>query len=231
MNTYAYANPVNTNSETCWTLIHAAADGSKAALDQFADRYEQAVRSCLAARWNRSKRIDLIDDAVQEVFIECIRPGGALSKANSEHPSGFRGYLYGVMRNVMLRYETRPAPGHADLPDIVLDEGTVGEIFDREYAKAMVKEASMLQRQVAEAQGDEALRRIELLHMRFHENLPIREIAKRWSVDPSWLHHQYAKAREEFLAALLRVVTTNHPSATHAENMETCKELLGLLAT
>ncbi len=59
---------------TSWTLIHAAADGSKAALDQFAQRYEQVVRNCLAARWNRSRRIGLIDDAVQEVSLSAFDP-------------------------------------------------------------------------------------------------------------------------------------------------------------
>lgn len=216
-------------SATSWTLIHAAAEGSPSALDQFALRYEQAIRNCLAARWNRSNRIVMIDDAVQEVFIECIRPGGALSKADSRFPGGFRAYLFGVMRNVMLRFESRPMPGHAGLPEVVADEGTVGRIFDREYAQAVVKEASVLQRELAEAQGELAIRRVELLHLRFYEGLPIREIAERWTVDPAWLHRQYAKARDEFLVALLQVVADSQPSATRAENEATCKELLGML--
>lgn len=220
---------VREDIQTSWTLLLAAADGSKAALDQFAQRYEQVVRNCLAARWNRSKRIALIDDAVQEVFIECIRPGGALSKVNPQHPSGFRGYLYGVMRNVMLRFETRPGPNHAELADQVLDDCTVGKLFDREYAKATVKEASLLQRQLAESAGEAALRRVELLHARFYEGQPIREIAKNWDVDPAWLHHEYAKARSEFLEALLKVVADSQPSATKAENEQTCKELLSML--
>ncbi len=214
---------------TSWTLIHAAADGSKAALDQFAQRYEQVVRNCLAARWNRSRRIGLIDDAVQEVFIECIRPGGALSRVNQQSPSGFRGYLYGVMRNVMLRFETRPGPNHAELPELMLDEGTVGRLFDREYAQATVKEASILQRQIAETVGPDAVRRVELLHARFYEGLPIRDIAKSWEVDAAWLHHEYAKARAEFLEALLQVVADSQPSASKADNERTCKELLSML--
>ncbi|MBX3419766.1 MAG: sigma-70 family RNA polymerase sigma factor [Pirellulaceae bacterium] len=214
---------------TSWTLIHAAADGSKSALDQFGQRYEQAVRNCLAARWNRSPRISLIDDAVQEVFIECIRPGGALSKANSQYPGGFRAFLFGVMRNVMLRFESKPLPGFAEVPDVVGDDGTVGEIFDREYAQLIVKEASVRQQENAQSQGDAAVRRVELLHLRFYDGLPIREIANRWSVDSAWLHRQYAKAREEFLAALLEVVAASQPSATDAENLATCKELLGML--
>lgn len=222
-------NSVPDDSHTSWTLVHAAAGGSRSALEQFADRYEQAVRNSLAARWKRSNRVAWIDDAVQEVIIECIRPGGALCKADSNYPGGFRAYLYGVTRNVMLRHESRPAPGHAELPDVLDDEGTVGKIFDREFAKATVKEASVLQQRIAEAVGEAAVRRVELLHLRFYEGMPIREIAKRWSVDPGWLHHQYAKARQEFLEALMNVVAASQPSANHAENKATCQELLSML--
>ena len=35
-------------NETCWTLIHAAADGSQTALSKFAERYQPAVRRSLA---------------------------------------------------------------------------------------------------------------------------------------------------------------------------------------
>lgn len=222
-------DPLSSERVTSWTLIHAAGDGSKPALEKFAQRYEQTVRNCLAARWNHSRRIAMIDDAIQEVFIECIRPGGALSKANSHFPGGFRAYLFGVMRNVMRRFESKPLPGYSEVQDVVADEGTVGKIFDREYAQAIVKEASIRQREIAESQSEAAVRRVDLLHLRFYEGLPIREIANRWSADPAWLHRQYSKARDEFQAALIEVVAASQPSATHAENLATCKELLGML--
>ena len=64
------------------------------------------------------------------------------------------------------------------------------------------------------ASGEAAVR----LHMRFYKGLHIRDIARLWNVDPGWLHHEYAKARSEFLAALLRVAAASQPSATHTEN-------------
>jgi RNA polymerase sigma factor (sigma-70 family) len=215
--------------QTSWTLIHAAADGSQTALSQFAERYQATVRKTLVARWNRSRRIDWIDDAVQEVFVECIRPGGALSKADSQFSGGFRAYLFGVTRNVMLRYESRRITGQFVQEDFVADEATVGQVFDQEYARAIMREASQRQRQIAESQGDGALRRVELLNARFTDGLPIREIAERWCVDAGWLHHEYSRARNEFLSALLDVVAASQPSATPAENQATCKELLGML--
>ncbi len=163
------------------------------------------------------------------MFVECIRPGGVLSKADSNFSGGFRAYLFGVTRNVMLRYESRPMAGQLDREDVVADEATVGEVFDREYARAIMKEASQLQRRIAESQDDAAVRRVELLHARFSDGMPIRAIAELWCVDPGWLHHEYSKARNEFLSALLDVVAASQPSATHAENQATCKELLGML--
>lgn len=222
-------DPPSTERATSWTLIHAAADGSATALDHFAKRYERIVRSCLVTRWRNSWRIGMLDDAVQEVFVECIRPGGALSKASSNFPGGFRAYLFGVTRNVMRRYESKPLPGPEIVQDIIADEATVGGIFDREYARSIVKEASEHQRETAKIKGEEFLQRVELLHLRFYEGLPIREIANRWSTDAAWLHRQYAKAREEFLTALMEVVAASQPTASYAENQSTCRELLALL--
>jgi RNA polymerase sigma-70 factor (ECF subfamily) len=70
------------------------------------------------------------------------------------------------------------------------------------------------------------LRRVDLLRLRFEEGLAIREIARRWRADASSLHHQFAKARQEFKAALLEVVLFLHPEADDPEGE--CSRLLGL---
>jgi predicted DNA-binding protein (UPF0251 family) len=116
-----------------------------------------------------------------------------------------------------------------EVQDVVAVHEDIGEIFDREYAQAVVKDASERQKQLAGERGEAALQRVELLHLRFYEGLPIREIAERWGVEPAVLHRQYARARDEFLAALLEVVAASQPSATHAENQAACKELIAML--
>lgn len=223
------ANSQFAERETCWTLIRAAADGSRSAIDQFANRYEPVVRKCLQTRWAGSNASKLIDDAVQEIFVECIRPGGALAKAERGHQGGFRAFLFGVIRNVMRRFEARRPLRTPVIEEPIDDESSLGKVFDREFALAVMKEASVVQARIAESQGPAPLRRVELLQARFHDDLPIREIAKRWAVDPAWLHREYAKAREEFRAALLEVIATYQPFATAAENEATGKELLGML--
>jgi RNA polymerase sigma-70 factor (ECF subfamily) len=68
-----------------------------------------------------------------------------------------------------------------------------------------------------------------LLRLRFHEGLPIREIARRWGADAAELHHQYARARKEFLAALREVVAAHQPGPPSAVD-QACAQLLALLS-
>jgi RNA polymerase sigma factor (sigma-70 family) len=215
--------------ETSWTLIHSAADGSASARNAFAKRYESLVRHCLQARWRHGQAATHIDDAIQEVFIQCIRPGGVLSRVDPSREGGFRCFFRGVIRNVILRFETKHRDASLGEIDVVEGDDSVSRVFDREYAKSVMAEAMALQRRLAMERGDQAIRRIELLDARFQENLPIRKIAERWGVETAWLHHQYAKAREEFRDALMQVVAASQPAANLAENTESCRELLSLL--
>jgi RNA polymerase sigma-70 factor (ECF subfamily) len=50
-------------------------------------------------------------------------------------------------------------------------------------------EAAQLQQRRASARGPEAVQRVELLRLRFEDNLPIRTIAQRWGVSAAGLHH------------------------------------------
>ncbi len=68
-------------------------------------------------------------------------------------------------------------------------------------------------------------KRVEILRLRFEENLPIRTIAELWGVPAAGLHHEYALARQEFKAALLEVVAFHHPGSP----AEVEQEAAGLL--
>jgi RNA polymerase sigma-70 factor (ECF subfamily) len=98
-----------TSESTCWTVIRAAAAGSPADREELARRYLGVVRAYLAARWRGSGLRSDLDDAVQEVFVECFRSGGALEAAGAGRVPSFRAFLYGVIRNVARRFECRPA--------------------------------------------------------------------------------------------------------------------------
>ena len=143
-------------------------------------RYLGIVRSYLAARWRGTPLREELDDATQAVFVECFRQGGVLDAAASGRVPGFRPFLYGVIRNVARRFESRPVRAADPLPEIATDDGGQSRHFDRTWAQAIMAEAGRLESKLADG-GAEAVRRMELLRLQFEENLPIRDIALRWA--------------------------------------------------
>ena len=220
------------DESTWWTMVRGAAAGDAAARAAFAERYLPAVRAYLSARWRSGPLAGEIEDATQEVFVECFRDGGALARVEPSRAGGFRGYLYGVVRNVALRAEDRRGhPPPLPLPEGELDSGdsSLSRDFDRAWAHGVMREAAARQTARAAKEGEAALRRVDLLRLRFQDGLPIREIAARWSADPAWVHHEYARARTEFRAALLEVVAEQH-GGTPSEVERESAALLDLLA-
>ena len=224
------------DSSTCWGLLHAAAAGEEAARAEFATRYAPVVRAYLTARWRGASRwLNELDDAVQDVFLECLKDGGLLERAQADRPGGFRPFLYGAARNVALRVETRRGRQLArepaeflDLPSLPGRDEALSRVFDRAWAKSLMREAAERQRDRAAEGGEAALRRVELLRLRFHEGLPIREIAQLWGLDAGLLHREYARARQEFKSALTDVLAYHGPGSPDDLDRE-CARLLSLL--
>ncbi len=220
------------SAETCWTLIRAAADGDDAQREEFGRRYLPAVRAILTARWKGTPMAEDIDDAIQEVFVACLRNGGALERADGI-TTGFRAFLFGVSRNVALHWERTRARrtariqlGHVD--DLASDESGLSRLFDREYARAIVREAMATMEQRARIQGEAALRRVELLRERAENGKSIREIARFWQSDGHELHLEQAKAKREFRSALRQTVGLAERCAGAHIDAE-CHRLMGLL--
>lgn len=198
---------------TSWRLILQAASGAPLEQDEFVRQYQPAVRAFLLARWRGSPLIASVDDATQEIFVECFRQGGVLSKVDPERNGGFRALLYGVVRNVALRVEQRtmrridPTAATSSIWEGLPGPGeSLSDCIDRAWARSVMRDAAALQAERARAQGTHAMRRVELLRLRFEEGLPIREIAHRWQCEAKMLHREYAVARREFVAALRHVV-------------------------
>lgn len=212
---------------TCWTMIRDAAEGDRLARERFARLYLPVVKAYLAARW-RNARHD-VDDAAQDVFVECFRDGGLLEKADPERSGGFRAFLFGAVRNVAGRHEERRRSTDPLPSDYPCDEVGPAEAFDRAWSRALLREAGRVQEERAKNSGPPAIQRVQLLKLRFSEGLPIRHIAERWGQDAAKLHREYAIAREEFRAALGEVIAFHHPRATGHEVAQECAELLGLV--
>jgi len=218
-----------TPDSTCWTIIRAAAAGNPADREELARRYLGVVRAYLAARWRESSHLADLDDAGQEVFVECFRRGGVLDAASAGRVPSFRAFLYGVIRNVARRFESRSARA-VEVPfDLPADEASQSRLFDRTWAESLMAEAAELQRQRAKVLGGEYARRVELLRLRFEEDRPIRTIAEQWGVPSATLHHAYAQARQEFRAILLEVVAFHSPGPPE-DVARTAAELLKYLA-
>lgn len=219
--------------DTCWTILRAASGGDGDARADFAARYESTIRDFLAARWRgRLREID-IADAVQEVFVECLKPGGVLQRADPAR-GDFRGLLCRVTRNVARRFEERAVERDRIRPEdsvwvaqIASDDAGQATVFDRCWANALVREATARFRVLAGQDGDAGRQRIELLERRFGDDEPIREIAARWNVPAQDLHNAYKKARKEFYRCLKQVVAFHRPDATDLDGA--CRELLELL--
>lgn len=213
-------------------MIRDAAAGEAQERERFAERYAPLVRAYLAARWASSSCREEMDDAIQEVFVECFRQGGILERVDASGGSGFRAFFYGMVRNVALRFEKRFAlarkrsPGQTPDPDRIAEsEHGLSRVFDQAWATCLLREAGELQTRHAEAAGKEAVRRVELLRLRFQEDLPIREIARLWEIEPLRIHRQYQRARREFKEALVEVLSFHYPG-TRAEVEQRCVNLL-----
>jgi hypothetical protein len=220
--------------QTSWTLIRAAAGGGVDERAEFVRRYQPVVRSYLRARWGSRLPAEDIEDAAQEVFIECFRTNGVLERSLEGLRGKFRSYLLGVVRHVALRAETananrRDRPAWTQLQREEADDTRLSLAFDRAWARALVRQAFDLQEARAREEGGEALRRVELLRLRIAEAQPIRAIAKLWGIDAAQLHHQYASARKDFERALREVIRTHDPDSPEDVRRK-CEDLLDLFA-
>jgi RNA polymerase sigma factor (sigma-70 family) len=216
-------------------MIRNATAGDETARALFARRYLPCVRAYLAARWRGGPLAGEVEDAVQEVFLDCFRSGGALARLDPARASSFRAFLYGLARNAALHVETRRARDLARRdkdsfhPEaLARRDESLSRVFDREWARRLLNEAEALQATRAAEQGPQGLRRVEILRLRFREGLPIRDIAKRWGDDPARVHTEYARARKEFLRALQEVLDLGE-SCPPAKVKEECDCLLELL--
>lgn len=212
---------------TCWTVIRGAATGSPHDLESFVARYSPIIGDYLDARWRGGPIASFRDDAIQEVFVECFREGGVLDRVEAERTGSFHAFLYGVVRNVALRFETRTAKpnelqaGSSFDPS---DQRSLDErcsvVFDRSWAESIVREAVSRQADRAKILGGRADKRVELLKLRFYDGLPIREIAGRWGDEAKVLYREIATAREEFEDSLREVISLHFPGDPRSTDRE-----------
>jgi DNA-directed RNA polymerase specialized sigma24 family protein len=223
----------DTPHDTCWTVLRAAADGDSAARSSFLRTYEATIRGFLAARWRGRMLSTEVDDATQDVLIECLKTDGVLARADADR-GDFRGLLFGVARNIARRFEERAQQRGRLRPEdsgwlrhVASDDPGQATLFDRGWARSLVRQAKKLHQARALLDGEAGRRRIELLERRFGDDEAIRHIAAAWGVPAQNVHNAYRKARTEFYRCLMEIVGAHAPDGADLD--AECRRLLGLL--
>ncbi len=218
---------------TCWTLVRSAAAGDPESRETFSRLYGPVIRAYLAARWRLTPSDEEVADGAQEVFLQCFKPGGALARAESDRPGGFRAFLYGITRNVAgtleaARQRRRRAQDSDELDGVESDDASASRVFDRAFAQALTREARRLLASRADAGGQAALR-LRALELMYERGLPSRDIAVELALDVAAVYPLMTRARKEFRAALLEVLAAYHPTDTREELERRCIEIFSAL--
>jgi hypothetical protein len=226
---------VTRSPTTSWTLLEGVLRGDAASNARFVGFYFPVVLAYLQGRWRKRALVQDAEDAAHEVLVDFLREGGALERCDAESPLSFRTYLLGVTRKVALRCEERERLRHErngalDSYDLAPDESQVDPalLFDRRWALGILGEALGRMRSAA-ADGDGGVaRELALLHERFFDGRSIATIAAERGEDAARLHHEYARARRTFEAALIDTLR-DHARGDRAIAPEDLADLLGLL--
>ncbi len=218
---------------TSWTLIRGAASGDPSDRELFARFYRPVIATYLAARWRKPVDHPDVQDGIQEVFVQCLRPGGALERVESNRPEKFRSFLYGVTRHVAATIERHgrreSIPVHEPRPfdEIARRDSTLSRVFDRAWATMIAREARVLMAN--------RLSSSERANRSAHPGaaLPRGHAGTRdrgAHADRGRGRLPGAAAREaDFRTALLDVMRRRHPTSSVGDLERRCRELTKLL--
>ena len=196
-----------------WALVVAAADEDRVALAEFARRYDQFVRRVLAKRWLSSPCRRYFDDAVNAVFVECIKPYGVIQKAQSSKGVSFRSLLYRVVCHVAARFErdhvrdARVVCDSANLAELTESDHNLLEQLTREEVSDAIRRSLAM---MTESEDDATRRRGELLRQHTCEDLKIIHLASGDPQVAEALHREHSKAKKEFTQILFSVIQVNY---------------------
>lgn len=193
-----------------WKLVEAASAGDESARHTFARRYEDAIRRWLWFRWHRTPLRGFVDDAVQDVFVECFRPRGALDRVDPNlAPHGFTAFLRGVVQHVACRIERSEARNFHRGRRLLEGSATTAparlgspEQLDRRWALSCIRTALLQLDRMSPCCGH-SLR--EFLHLHFEKGLNVRTIAALWRQPSPRVHEMRRRACRCFRECLLRV--------------------------
>ncbi len=203
---------------TSWNLVSLAGTDVDLARREFALRYEKFVRRVLAKRWLGTIFCNDFDDAIQEVFIECFKPGGVIERADSRRGNSFRTLLFQVASHVAARFER----SHRRWQSQGMDEDLLNEmatthasgydVVTQEEVSDLVREA--LRRMIHHHDPD-VRSRGQLLDRHICQNEKIIAMAGGDSGVAERLHREHRKAKKEWKSFLVEVVQSEYRVPEH----------------
>lgn len=223
------------SDSTRWTVVLGAAACREPHRESFCRTYGPLIHAYLAARWRLPADHERVLDAAQEVFVDCLKPGGALTRVETDRPGGFRAYLHGVVSNVAAVAERRfarrreaGARSGFDFDEIQDREASLSQVFDRGWTELLLTEAYRILRQ-RDADDPRGRACIRALTLRYRDALPPREIAARTGQDVDDVYQLLKTGKRRFRAALLAAMAVHHPDDSEQELEAKCIDLLSVL--
>ena len=214
---------------THWSVVLGARAQDPSLRNEFGERYAPIVRAYFAAYWHLPADDPRVEDATQDVFLQCFRSGGVLDNVDPARKGGFRAYLFGVARNIGLssdRNEARRRSRTCNLDTTEIEEDSSDSqpdaAFHQAWARHVADEAFQLM-QTKGGSGAEA--RVAMLRLRYFGGLSPREIARRAGLPVEETYRLLYAARGQFRAALLDVVARYSPGTSKRELVEECRDL------
>ncbi len=215
---------------TNWNVVLSASQPHHDARTEFAVRYAPVIRRYLAGRWRIPSDAPRIDDALQDVFVECFKHGGALERVLPGGDGGFRAYLFAVTRNVAREFERQrrcdPLLDADARPDHGQDRPSV--TFDRSWAREIAREA-MREFGSTSRRPEERLQ-FETVRLRFQQELLPREIAARLDgLTARRVSKLIETGMRRYEECLYRVLQRRNPAASRYDLAQTCRGVLQAL--
>ncbi len=215
---------------TRWTLLRTAADPAapeaRASLEALTSAYWPPVYAYLRSRWRRSR--EEAEDLAQD-FFATLAERDVLSRLAPAHGS-FRSYVKAALDNFARQDHARASRekrgggvAHVPLDDQELSlEGTPEEVFDREWARAVLADALEELRAASETPSFEifVLRDVEAAGDASYESL-----ARRFGVAESDVTNYLYRARKKFREIVLKRVCDTLTDSREAE--EEIRRLFG----
>ncbi|MCA8957644.1 MAG: sigma-70 family RNA polymerase sigma factor [Planctomycetes bacterium] len=220
-----------------WRMIAAAAAGDPEARAAFVEAFQPTIRAALERDLKgHLGQPDVIDDLVQEVFVECFKQGGALQRADPTRD--FKSFLLGIVANIRRRaweVHTRRRLEQEGEPHELPDDSGVSVTLDRRYAKELFRAALEHVKQRAVSARGRSFNAHDLLIRRYRDDEAPRAIAASIRSDggectAKQVSDAAGKAKDEFRDALETELRARHPDCSAEEISRMGAELLTLIA-